>query len=590
VPEWRVAIGIAVPDPRVYGSLLDLLEDAVRRYDDRRVMALRSDDGLALPWSARELNYRSKLIAWRLRQLGLQPGDRLLTWSPSTPELPALYFGAMRAGVIVVPLDLRMAPEVVKRIADRADARWLVIGTGHDAPDPRDAGLERFQTRTLSFLAGDPAHQSASARDEGGLEVSFSPDWETEVDAWARPGRSDLFEVVFTSGTTGHPKGAELTHGNFLSTLEASIKVMPAWHHRAVSLLPLSHLFGQLELFYALSVGADLLYLRSRNPRVIFEALREHRVTTMIVVPQVLELFWTAINREVARRGKTRQFELLRSIARRLPYAVRRVLFRSLHKQFGGSLRLFVSAAAFLPPSLQEGWQDVGVIVFQGYGATECGFATAQSVDDHPPGRVGRGVAPSIVRISPVDGEILVGGPNVFRGYWRDPVATAEALDADGFYHTGDTGRWDERGQLVLSGRKKNMIVLPNGFNVFPEDIENELRVAGLRDCVVLETAPGRIEAIVLDPSATPGARPGEPAPLPERTAEELAERDKAIDDAVKRANAALGMHQRISGWRLWPDVDFPRTHTLKIKRNEVRAWARPDEQLPVREEAVLAR
>jgi long-chain acyl-CoA synthetase len=583
-------MGISVPDPRTYGSLLDLLDDAAARYADQRQLVLRTDDGLTLPWSARELNYRSKLVAWRLRQMGLQRGDRLLTWSPSTPELPALYFGAMRAGVVVVPIDLRMAPEVVKRIADRADATWLAIGTGRDAPEPSEVGLGRFQTRTVSFLSGDPAHESASTRDEGGLDTPFPAGWEAQLEAWERPGRSDLFEVVFTSGTTGHPKGAALTHGNFLSTLEASIKVMPPWHHRAVSLLPLSHLFGQLELFYALSVGADLLYLRARNPRVIFAALREHRVTTMIVVPQVLELFWTGIEREVKKRGKTRQFDMLRSIARRLPYFARRVLFRSVHKQLGGSLRLFVSAAAFLPPALQDAWQDMGVIVFQGYGATECGFATAQSVDDHPSGRVGRPVSPSHVKISPLDGEILVGGPNVFGGYWRNPEATAEALDADGFYHTGDTGRWDEDGQLVLSGRKKNMIVLPNGFNVFPEDIENELRVAGLRDSVVLETAPGRIEAIILDPDATPGARPGEPAPLPERTPEEIATRDAAIEDAVKRANVALGMHQRIAGWRLWPEVDFPRTHTLKVKRNEVRAWAKPEEALPVREEVLASR
>ena len=579
-----------VPDPSKYDSLLDVLDDAGRRYGDRRLLSLRTDDGLALPWSAGELSYRSKLVAWRLRRLGFARGDRLLTWSPSTPELPALYFGAMRAGVVVVPLDLRMAPEVVRRIAERSDTRWLALGTGHDAPEPAKVGLGHFQARTIPFLTGDPSHESASRADEGGLDAEFPAGWEAEVDSWPRPGRSDLFEVVFTSGTTGHPKGAALTHGNFLATLEASIKVMPEWHHRAVSLLPLSHLFGQLELFYALAVGADLLYLRSRNPRVIFESLREHRVTTMIVVPQVLELFWTAIVREVGKRGKTRQFELARSVARRLPYFARRLIFRNVHTQLGGSLRLLVSAAAFLPPALQESWQDLGVIVFQGYGATECGFATAQSVGDHPPGRVGRPVPPSRVRISPDDGEILVGGPNVFGGYWRDPAATAEALDSEGYYHTGDIGRWDERGQLILSGRKKNMIVLPNGFNVYPEDIENELRVAGLRDSVVVETTPGRIEAIVLDPEAFPGARPGERMPLPERTEEEAAARDRTIEEAVKRANAALGSHQRIAAWRLWPEVDFPRTHTLKVQRDHVRAWVGGDRQMGIREELVTAR
>jgi long-chain acyl-CoA synthetase len=562
-----------VPDPGTWDSLLDVLDHAADGNGDRRLLSLRTDEGLELPWIGRELRYRSKLVAWRLRQLGLRRGDRLLTWSPSTPELPALYFGAMRAGVVVVPIDLRMTPEVVQRIAERAEATWLVIGTGADAPHPSEAGLGHFQSRTVSFLAGDPAHESASRLDEGGLDAEFPADWETQVDGWPRPGRSDLFEVVFTSGTTGHPKGAALTHGNFLATLEASVKVMPNWDHRAVSLLPLSHLFGQLELFYVLAVGADLLYLRSRNPRIIFEALREHRVTTMIVVPQVLELFWTGINREVAKRGKARQFALARSIARRLPYFARRLIFRNVHEQLGGSLRLFVCAAAFLPPALQEAWQDLGVIVFQGYGATECGFATAQSIDDHPPGRVGRTVAPSLVKISPEDGEILVGGPNVFGGYWRDPEATGQALDAEGFYHTGDIGRWDDRGQLILSGRKTNMIVLPNGFNVYPEDIENELRMAGLRDSVVVETTPGRIEAIVLDPDASPGARPGEPAALPDKTPEEMEARDAAIEAAIKRANTALGMHQRVAGWRLWPGVDFPRTHTLKVKRDLVGGW-----------------
>ena len=119
-----------LPDPREFNSLLDLLDDAAQRYDGRRQLALRTDEGIELPWSARDLRHRARLAAWRMRALGLQPGDRLLTWSPSTPALPAVYFGAMYAGVVVVPLDLRMAPEVLRRIADSSGARWLAIGTG----------------------------------------------------------------------------------------------------------------------------------------------------------------------------------------------------------------------------------------------------------------------------------------------------------------------------------------------------------------------------------------------------------------------------------------------------------------------------
>ena len=571
----------ASPDPTRYASLLDLLEGAAERHGDRRLVALRTDEGPGFAWSAREVVARSRLVAWRLRELGLEPGDRLLTWSPSSPELAAVYFGAMRAGVVLVPLDLRMAPDVVRRIAERAETAFLALGTGRDAPDPRSVGLGAFRTRTVPSLVADPPHQRAEGpsarRDEGSLDVEFPDDWERLVDAWPRPARDDLFEIVFTSGTTGHPKGVMLTHGNILSTLEATRAVIPPWDHRLVSILPLSHLFGWIELLLVFFVGAELLYIRSNSPRVIFQALREHRVTTMLVVPQLLEIFWSAIGREVAKRGASGRFERARRVARWLPYALRRRLFRSLHEQLGGSLRLFVSSAAFLPPSLQEAWQGLGVVVMQGYGATECGFATAQSVDDHPIGTVGRSAPPVELRLAD-DGEIVVGGPTVFRGYWRDPEATAQALDADGAYRTGDVGRLDRRGHLVLTGRKKNMIVLPNGLNVFPEDIENALEAAGLRGTVVVETQPGRIETVVLatDERAAPGGGPLAAGPATERAGEpEVDEaRRREVEAAIRTANAALGIHQRVQGYRFWPGDDFPRTHTFKVRRDLVQAWA----------------
>ena len=130
-------------------TLLDILDDSAARYGDRPALGLRRDDGTAEHWSFREVTRRSKAAAWRLRATGLQPGDRLLTWSPSTPELPAVYFGAMRAGLVLVPLDLRMAPDAIERIVVKADASRLAIGTGRDGPDPREAGLERFPTSTV---------------------------------------------------------------------------------------------------------------------------------------------------------------------------------------------------------------------------------------------------------------------------------------------------------------------------------------------------------------------------------------------------------------------------------------------------------
>jgi long-chain acyl-CoA synthetase len=190
------------------------------------------------------------------------------------------------------------------------------------------------------------------------------------------------------------------------------------------------------------------------------------------------------------------------------------------------------------------------------------------------------------------DGEVLFRGPTVTSGYWEDPEATKAAFTEDGFYKTGDLGRLDDGGRLILQGRKKDIIVLPNGFNVFPEDIENALKIAGIRDSVVLETEPGRIEAIVLAPAdlqrvqeggtGTPGA-----GAFMEGTDLERVRRE--TDAKVKAANATLATYSRIAAWRYWPETDFPRTHTFKVKRNQVRAWASVAAPLPVTEDPASA-
>jgi long-chain acyl-CoA synthetase len=237
-----------------------------------------------------------------------------------------------------------------------------------------------------------------------------------------------------------------------------------------------------------------------------------------------------------------------------------------------------MSAGAFLPPALQQGWEDLGVTVLQGYGATETGTGSSTTLTDHGLGTVGSAPDGIEMRLAP-DGEVQFRGPSLFKGYWQAPEMTAAAYTDDGWYMTGDVGHLDGRGRLVLSGRKRDLIVLPNGFNVYPEDIENALRIAGLRDTVALETKPGRIEAIVLAPSASPVPSAGEA--LDFDPASPPAALRSMLDSAVKAANATLGPNQHIAGWRLWPESDFPRTHTLKVKRDAVRTLvaggARPE-------------
>ena len=550
-------------------TLIDLLEVSARRYGDRNALGLRRDDGTTFHWSYSEVRRRSRLAAWRLRALGLQPGDRVLTWSPSTPALPAAYFGSMLARLIYVPLDSRMSPEAISNIIEASGAVRLLLGTGRDAPDPREVGLERFPTTTIESLSEDP-------------DPSFPSNWEAQLDAWPRPRPDEVYQLVFTSGTTGSPKGVMLAHDNSLAGVMSFHGIIKPMEHRLVSLLPLSHSLEQaVSLFYAMDVGADILYVRSRNPRVIFDSLREHRVTTMLLVPQVVDLFWSAIEREVEKAGKTASFNRLRSIARHLPYGMRRLLFRSVHEKLGGGLRLFATAGAFLPPALQQAWEDMGVNVLQGSGATETAAGSCTTMDSHPLGCVGWPPKPVQMRIAD-DGEIQFRGPTLFKGYWNNPEATAAAYTDDGWYKSGDLGQLDPEGRLHLHGRKKDIIVLPNGFNVYPEDIENALRVAGIRDSVAVETRPGRIEVVVLAPGTHADPRDARATSAIEgATPEDLR---RGIEAAVKAANATLGPNQRIAGWRLWPEPDFPRTHTFKVKRDRVRTWAAVDAPLPVSE------
>ena len=207
-------------------------------------------------------------------------------------------------------------------------------------------------------------------------------------------------------------------------------------------------------------------------------------------------------------------------------------------------------------------------------------------MDDHPLGCVGVPPKPVEMRIA-ADGEIQFRGPTLFQGYWNNPVATTAAFTDDGWYMSGDLGQLDAKGRLHLHGRKRHIIVLPNGFNVYPEDIENALRVAGIRDSVAVETRPGRIEVVVLAPVPTATRRTSGPrSSIESSTPDDLR---RQIEAAVKAANASLGPNQRIAGWRLWPEADFPRTHTFKVKRDRVRTWAAVDTPLPVGEDGGAA-
>ena len=558
------------PHASRFGSLVEIIDYAAEHYPPERIMyGLRTDSGTTMAWSAQEMRRRSLLAAWRLRAAGLTPGERLMTWSPSTPNLPAVYWGAMRAGIVIVPIDLRMTREVIERIASITETTSLAVDEGFDAPDPASAGLEGMDIHKLANLTAEPGDD-------------WPDDWQDQVGSWEPRTRDDLFEIHFTSGTTAAPKGVLLTHGNMLETMGMFAALLRHRHLRAASILPLSHLLEQAStLLYGTMVGAEIVHTRSRNPRVIAEAMRELGANAIVGTPQLLELLWVAIMRGARQRGLESLVERARPIARHLPYRLRRLLFRPLHAPFGGKLELMVSSGSYLPPELQQAWEDIGIVVVQGYGSTEVGFAVANDEWHHPRGLVGRAHEGVDVRIDPQTSEIQVRGPGVSAGYWRDEENTRASRTEDGWYRMGDTGEFTDEGDLRLSGRLKNMIVLPNGLNVYPEDIEAALADHGLVHSVVLETSPGRIEAVVLPPGSVPIVRADQETAADRELDDEMR---AEIEAAVKAANADLSQNQRVAAWRLWPERDFPRTHTMKIRRNPVREWAGGDVALQVRE------
>ena len=519
-------------------TLIDLLEASVAEHGDRTALSIRG--GLREDtWSYRRLwNAAGAIAAHLTEDRGLEPGERVVVWGPSCPQLVAAYFGVMLARLLLVPIDPYATPSFVDRVVERTGARVVIGG---------DPPTRRLQTG---------AHEGPRAALRL-LELPFDVD---RPYGGERPTAGDVAEIVFTSGTTGNPKGVLLTHANVVANVRsAHAALRPTAEFRLLSVLPLSHMFEQTAgLFLPLYVGARVHYATSLQPPVIMKTLRRHRVTAMAVVPQVLELLLHGIESEVRRRGALRNWRAAHRLAPSLPIPARRLLFRRVHRELGGRLELFVSGGAALSPDVAAAWERLGVTVLEGYGATECAPSiTSNTRDAHRRGSVGRPVSGVRVSISG-EGEILVRGANVTPGYWDDEKATRAAFTPSGWYRTGDVGELDLDGFLYLRGRLSDMIVLPSGLNVYPEDVEAELgREPAVADCTVVgrpgESGDVQVHAVVV-PAQTGGSA------------------DDRVAEAVRAANLRLAPHQRVAAFTLWEQRELPRTSLLKVKRHEVLA------------------
>ncbi len=535
--EASPPVSSPTPTRALPATLPQLLERAIAETGSAPFLGVRTSTAREQSLTFAEFGVAVEHAAARLAG-ALPAGSRVLVQGAPGPGFASALFAAARANVILVPLDARMTPETVERISELTEPSAILLGTGATLEPVTIPALAHLPVMDLDDLV-DPAN----------------PDAVAALAAREAADPLEPIEILCTSGSTGNPKGVTITQAMLLASTGRCLATIPPVPNRFVSILPLSHIMEQVAgLVYAAAAGAETEYITTLRPDVIAAAIRGHRATALVVVPQVLELLFGAIRREADRAGSGASFRRALRIAPYLPVGLRRRLFRKVHAALGGELRLVLSSAAHLSPALQRSWEALGIEVVQGYGSTEAGLVSTNFRGCTPVDRVGWTLDPLELRVEP-DGEIVVRGPSVFPGYWRDPAATIAAFTPDGWYRTGDIGEVDGSGALRLIGRTRTLIALPNGMNVHPEDVEAALVAEGLVEPVVYESGAGRI-ALTFRAGAAFGKQPADEA--------------SALATAVRAANRRLADHQRIDGRAPFPDPDFPRTHTRKVRRSAV--------------------
>jgi long-chain acyl-CoA synthetase len=510
-------------------TLIDFFEDVASTPGE----FLTYDDGYRT-WSFTygEVAAAARAFARRLAADGIGRGDAVAIWAENRPEWIIAFWGCVLNASVLVPIDYRTSGAFLSKVADIVTARALLVGDTVDRS---------------TIVPGRPVWDLAELRAARSDSAAVDPGPITA---------DDTAEIIFTSGATADPKGVVLTHRNILANIvpiEREVKkyqryMRPFQPIRFLNLLPLSHMFGQaMATFVPPMLPGQVLFTRSYAPEDVIGQIRARRISVLVCVPKILEVLKDHVERLFP--------ETSQEPDRKMHWARRWWLYRRVHRAFGLKFWAFVVGAAPLDPALEAFWGRLGFVVVQGYGLTE----TAPIVTlNHPlraaKGAVGKPIAGVEVKIAD-DGEILVKGENVTSGYFNAPEETRTAF-RDGWFHTGDIGEFDDRGQLHIRGRKKEMIVTPEGLNVFPEDVERALNAqAGVRDSAAVGAAPQgstaeRVHAVLV---IEPGAN---------------------VDAIVRGANAQLGDHQKIRAAVVWPEGELPRTEgTRKLKRRELKQW-----------------
>ncbi len=512
---------------------------------------------------------------WLLDQQ-MPRGARAAILAANGPRWVAAYLGIIAAGGVGVPFDTAYDSEQVAKLLRDSGAGCLFTDRKHLATAQRAS--EKLDVQIVLLDEENPHPGKAGL---GGAPIGFDSMLTAGPGNFVPPGLGpgDPAVILYTSGTTSDPRGVLLTHDNLLGEIAAVFPVLEVGPSDAIlGVLPLFHALAQMaNLLLPFARGARVVYLESLNVADLLRALRESNVTLFCCVPQFFYLIHERIVKQVNQRSSLSRaiFRLLLQIskaARRLGINLGKVFFSQAHEALGKGMRLLITGGSRFDPKIGHEMQALGFDILQAYGLTETsGGATVTRPGDNVIGSVGRplhGVEVKIVDPGPREegppaGEIAIRGRIVMKGYWNRPEATSEVI-RDGWLHTGDLGYLDARGNLFITGRRREVIVLSSGKNIYPEEIEAHYRQSPLvkEICVVgLEARPGEPHAERLHAVIVPNYEL-----LRERRIVNIID---ALRFAIDGLSAQLPASKRILSYEIWQD-ELPKTTTRKLKRYEI--------------------
>ncbi len=497
-------------------TLADLLSRAADQYGD--APAVRYKDGDAwVDRSFAEVRDIARSLSLGLIDLGVEKGDKVSILANTRPEWTYFDFAALSAGAIVVPIYQTNSPEECQYVLENSDAKVVVVEDDEQMEKIRAVRdrLPKLEQVVRMTGSSDDAISIEDLTTRGGARDAA--EWEAR---WSAVTRDDICTFIYTSGTTGPPKGCVISHGNYRAMLDMVNETSVIVDEDVSYLyLPLAHSFALLIQLGSFDLGATLAYWE-RDPLKIVPNLAELKPTYFPSVPRIFEKIYTTATgamekegglkkaifdwsiklgrkmRETQRAGRKPGF-LLR---KQYEFADKKVLSK-IRGLFGGQLRLAVSGAAPINPEILRFFDAAGVLVLEGWGMTETSTAaTISSPDDFKIGTIGKPFPGCEVKIAQ-DGEILVKGPNVFQGYYKNEEATRETI-VDGWLHTGDIGEIDSDGFITITGRKKDIIITAGGKNITPANLEAEIKQHSLvSQCVVVgDRRPYLVALVTLDP------------------------------------------------------------------------------------------